>query len=69
MALVQRASCGKLVSPAKNTSTETINKPRAKPNNAPTPRLSQFKPIFLINVESAIVSKLAISKTPKKVII
>ena len=65
MALRQRASLGNSVSPAKNTTIQTIKIPRAKPKKAPNKRLSQPSPIFLKTDESAIANKVATSKVAK----
>ena len=65
MAFRQRASLGNSVSPAKNTTMHTINRPRAMPKKAPNSRFSQPTPIFLKIDESAIANKLATSSVAK----
>ena len=65
MALRQRASLGRSVSPAKKTMIHTIKKPRTKPKIAPNERFSQPSPIFLKTEASAMANKLATNNVAK----
>ena len=63
IASVHTFSFGKLVKPAKSTSTHTINKPLTRPNITPKKRLSQPKFILLTILEIATDSRIFINRT------
>lgn len=60
----QKGCRGIAVVPQISTTASTITKPRAKPNNPPSPRSAKLKPLALTAASTAIIKRAINKRTP-----